>query len=269
MADLRGKNVLLTGCTGFIGSHVADVLIEAGANITGFVHYTGRNDVGLLDSTVANHVRFTAFKGDLLDEDAVEKAVAHQDIVLHLGALISIPFSYENPNLTTQVNVIGTLNVLQACLKHKATIQRIVVTSTSEVYGSADILPITENHPLKAQSPYSASKIAADAIARSFYCSYELPVIIARPFNSFGPRQSDRAIIPTIISQALSGKESIEVGSLHPKRDFVFATDIADAFVRCATAPDELNGETVHFGTGKSYSVQDIIDRVQIGRAHV
>lgn len=261
MEKMNGKKILITGCSGFIGSHVVDAFLDAGAEVFGFIHYNGHNDTGLLDSIVLNHIRFHPIKGDILDENAVDKAVEGMDAVVHMAAIISIPFSYENPNLTSQVNVMGTLNVLNACLKHK--IKRLVVTSTSEVYGSSDNLPITEEHPLKPQSPYSASKIGADALAKSFYCSYGLPVIILRPFNCYGPRQSDRAIIPTVISQALSNKESIEVGALHTKRDFVFATDAARAFVLAASVNEELNGQTVHFGTGKSYSVLEMVDIVR------
>jgi len=251
--------VLLTGAGGFIGSHVLDALLAHDFEVRAFFHYNGRNESGMVSETVLR--KCTPIYGDLMDESAVNKAVEGMDAVMHMGAIISIPFSYDNPVLTTQVNVTGTLNILQACRQHK--VKRVVVTSTSEVYGSADPLPITELHPLRPQSPYSASKVGADALAWAFYCSYGLPVIILRPFNTFGPRQSDRAIIPTIICQALSSKDCIEVGALHPKRDFVYAEDTADAFLKAVIAPNEVNGETIHIGTNKSYSVQGIITIVQ------
>lgn len=256
---LEGKKVLITGAAGFIGSHTVDAFLNSKAHVRALLHYNGHNDNGLLSPDVLQKV--DPIYGDLLDETAVDKAVEGMDFVIHLGAIISIPFSYENPGLTTQVNVNGTLTVLQACLKHK--IKRVIVTSTSEVYGTADTLPILETHPRKPQSPYSASKIGADALTRSFYCSYGLPVVTARLFNQFGPRQSDRAVIPTIICQALSTKDTIDIGTLDTKRDFVYVTDGANAFIKCAEAGDEVNGETFHFGTGKSYSVQEIIDIVQ------
>lgn len=258
---MKNQKILITGAGGFIGSHVVRAFLNAGAEVYGLVHYNGRNDPGLLDSVILNHIRFHLLRGDLLDNDMIDDIVCGKDVVAHLGAIISIPFSYDNPGLTTQVNVLGTLNILQSCLRHK--VKKVIVTSTSEVYGSADNLPITEQHPLKPQSPYAASKVAADALARSFYCSFGLPVVIVRSFNCFGPFQSDRAIIPTIVSQALSGKDEIEVGALHPKRDFTYVEDTARAFLLAAVSDSKLDGETVHFGTGKSYSVREIIDMVQ------
>lgn len=258
MNSLKGKKVLLTGAGGFIGSHVADQLVEIGADVRALFHYNGRHDTGLM--TAPTLTRVEPYFGNLLDEDAVTKAVKGCEYVIHIAASISIPYSYQHPREVFDVNATGTLNVLQACLSEG--VKRVVTTSTSEVYGSADIIPITETNPLKPQSPYAASKVAADALARSFYTSFGLPIVIARPFNTYGPRQSDRAIIPTIIKQAI-WRDKIVVGALHPLRDFVFVTDSAKAFIDCALAGEEVNGEVIHFGTNESWSVQQVIDIVQ------
>lgn len=257
MSDLKGKKVLLTGAGGFIGSHVADLLVKKGAAVRAFFHYNGRRDAGLINPATLAEVE--PYFGNLLDEDAVQKAVKDCDCVIHVAASISIPYSYQRPREVYDVNSTGTMHVLQACLKEG--VGRVVTTSTSEVYGSASNLPITEDHPLKPQSPYAGSKVAADAMARSYFCSFGLPVVIARPFNTYGPRQSDRAIIPTIIKQAI-WRDKIVVGALHPKRDFVFVEDTALGFLACAEADDKVNGEVVQFATGRSWSVQDIINVV-------
>ena len=255
---IKNKKVLLTGGGGFIGSHLADLLIREGADLRVFFKYNGRQDTGLINTeTLANA---EPVFGDITDYDAVEKAVDGCNTVLHLAASISIPYSYENPQEVFDANATGTMNVLQACRKHD--VERVVVTSTSEVYGSADIIPITEENPLKPQSPYAASKVAADAMARSFYCSYCLPVIIARPYNAMGPRQSSRAIIPTVIQQAL-WRDKIVVGALHTKRDFVYAEDLAAAFLACCEADRSVEGETIQFATNQAWSVQEVIDMVQ------
>lgn len=255
--NVKGKKVLLTGGGGFIGSHLADLLVKEDADLRVFFKYNGRRDSGLIQpETLANA---EPVFGDITDYDAVEKAVDGCDVIFHLAASISIPYSYEHPQEVFDANATGTMNILQAALKHD--VERVVVTSTSEVYGSADILPITEGNPLKPQSPYAASKVAADAMARSFYCSYGLPVVIGRPFNAMGPRQSDRAIIPTIIKQAL-WRDKIVVGALHPKRDFVYVEDLARAFLACGQADRSVEGETIQFATNQAYSVQEVITLV-------
>ena len=261
MFALKGKNVLVTGAGGFIGSKLCEMLIEGEAKVHGFFHYSGKHDTGLIHAGALSCM--TLHFGNLADTDSVEKAVkdSNADIVIHLGASISIPYSYQNPRDVMLANVVGTLNILQACQKQK--VSRLVVTSSSEVYGSADIIPITEENPFKPQSPYSASKVSGDAIARSFYCSFDLPVVILRPFNTFGPRQSDRAVIPNVIKQAL-WSDTIQVGALHTKRDFVFVDDTARAFMLAADPENYvINGESIHFGTNEAYSVQEMIDKVQ------
>ncbi len=253
----KGK-VLLTGAGGFIGSHVADQLVERGYDVRAFFHYNGRYDTGVITPTTLSKVESTF--GDLTDENTVSEVVKGCDSVIHIGALISVPYSYEQPRATVNVNVLGTLNILQACLEHQTT--RVVTTSSSEVYGSADPTPILETHPMKPQSPYAASKVAADAIAKSYFHSFGLPVVVLRPFNTFGPRQSDRALIPNVIKQSL-WRDKIEVGSLHPKRDYVYVTDTARAFIAAMEAPKEANGQVVHCGTSVSWSVQEIIEVIQ------
>ena len=210
----ENKRVLVTGASGFIGSHVVERLVQLGAKVRAFVHYNSRNDWGLLEllqKETLEHVE--VFPGDLTDAALVYKAVASCQVVFHLGALIAIPYSYQAPQQFIDTNVKGTLNILQACLEEQ--IEKMIHTSTSETYGSALYTPIDEEHPLQAQSPYAASKIAADKLVESFHCSFDLPVAIIRPFNTYGPYQSARAVIPTIISQALSDDDSINLGSLH------------------------------------------------------
>ena len=225
----------------------------------GFVRYNSRDDRGALawlDREVAAEVE--VILGDLRDAESVLAALKGVDLVFHLGAQIAIPYSYVNPRDFVETNVIGTLNVAQAALASSA--ERVVHTSTSEVYGTAQFVPITENHPLEAQSPYSASKIGADKLMDSFHRSYELPVTVLRPFNTYGPFQSARAVIPTIVTQALSG-ETLKLGSLEPRRDLTFVSDTAQGFVAAAQAPDAL-GKTLQLGTGSDVSVREIVDRV-------
>ena len=255
---MKGKKVLLTGGGGFIGSHVADLLVKEGADLRVLFKYNGRRDTGLIQPATLASVE--PVFGDITDYDAVEKAIDGCDVVVHLAASISIPYSYEHPQEVFDANATGTMNVLQAC--RKKDVKRVVVTSTSEVYGSADIIPITEDNPLKPQSPYAASKVAADAMARSFFCSYGLPVVIARCFNAMGPRQSNRAVIPTVIQQAL-WRDKIVVGALHTKRDFVYVEDLAVAFLACCKAGRSVEGETIQFATNQAWSVQKVIDIVQ------
>ena len=251
----HGKKVLVTGAGGFIGSHVTECLVHAGAQVRAFVHYNSRNDWGMLEllqEELLEHIE--VFPGDLTDALLVNKAVAGCQVVLHLGALIAIPYSYQATRQFVDTNVVGTLNVLQACLE--ARVEKVVHTSTSETYGSACYSPMDEEHPLQGQSPYAASKIAADKLAESFYCSFGLPVAIIRPFNTFGPRQSARAIIPTIISQALTG-HTIKLGLLTPVRDFTFVVDTGLAFMKVAEAEASI-GQVFNVGTGRGVTIEDL-----------
>lgn len=262
---LKGKNVLVTGAGGFIGSHLVEALVGCGADVRAFVRYNSRGDGGLLrelDGSVLRNVEVIA--GDLRDEDAVRKAVKGCQIVFHLGALISIPYSYYHPMEVASTNITGTLNVLQACRDLGA--ERIVHTSTSEVYGTARITPINEEHPLQGQSPYSASKIGADKLAESYYCAFNLPVITVRPFNTYGPRQSARAVIPTIITQALV-QDVVNLGNLNTTRDFTFVTDTVSGFLQAAVSNEGL-GETFNLGTGREIRIGDLAEKVinMVGR---
>lgn len=225
--DLRGKKILVTGSEGFIGSHLVERLLGEGCEIRAFVYYNSFNSWGWLDSFSAEMLKkMEIFTGDIRDPNGVRKAMEGIDIVFHLAALIGIPFSYHSPDAYVDTNVKGTLNILQAAREFKT--ERILVTSTSEVYGTARHIPIDEAHPKQAQSPYSATKIAADSISESFYRSFDLPVVVVRPFNTYGPRQSARAIIPTVVTQLLSGKKEIELGDLHPTRDLVYVKDTVE-----------------------------------------
>jgi NAD dependent epimerase/dehydratase len=259
MASLSGRSVVVTGAGGFIGGHLVEMLVAQGASVTALVRYNSRNERGTLDwiaPDVAAEVKVVA--GELRDSESVNRAVAGAEVVLHLGAQIAIPYSYVNPRDFFEVNVLGTLNVAQACLA--AGVQRIVHTSTSEVYGSAQQVPITESHPLEPQSPYAASKLAADKLMDAWHRSFELPVVVLRPFNTYGPRQSARAIIPTIISQALAG-DTLRLGSLHPRRDLTFVRDTAAGMLAAASAPDAV-GQTIQLGTGHAVSVGEIVTLV-------
>lgn len=253
------KKALVTGAGGFIGSHLVEQLTVLGATVRAFVRYNSRSDWGLLEllpKDKRNEVE--VIMGDLRDGDAVRFAARDVDIIFHLGALIAIPYSYVHPRETIETNIMGTLNVLTRA--RETGVEKIVHTSTSEVYGSAQYLPIDEKHPLQGQSPYSASKIGADMIAESFCRSFELPVAIIRPFNTFGPRQSARAVIPTIISQALT-KEQILMGSLHPTRDFTYIDDIVEAFIKVAESPNS-TGEVINIGSNFEISIGDIAKKV-------
>lgn len=249
---LSGKKVLVTGAGGFIGSHVVEALVAAGATTTAMVRYNSGSLIGnlaFLDAKSRAAVRVVS--GTIEDSDFVYQTIKGQDIVLHLAALIAIPYSYEAPRTYVRTNVEGTLNVLEAARRYD--IARVVQTSTSEVYGTAVRTPIDENHPLQGQSPYSASKIAADKLAESYCRSFGTPVVTLRPFNTFGPRQSARAFIPTIISQALD-REEVRLGSLTPERDMTFVRDTVDGFLAAATTPG-IEGMTINLGTGTTYSV--------------
>jgi NAD dependent epimerase/dehydratase len=254
-----GRKVLVTGAAGFIGSHLVESLARDGAEVRAFVRYNSRNDYGWLeqlDDALSDEVEI--FRGDLTNPEAVSNAVRDCDTIFHLGALIPIPYSYQHPREFVAANVAGTLNVLEACRREP--VRRIVHTSTSEVYGTALRVPIDEEHPLNAQSPYAATKIGADQLALSFRRSFETPVVVARPFNTFGPRQSARAVIPTLITQALA-LESVELGSTHPTRDFLYVEDLARGFRRCAEA-DGVAGEVINLGTGTEISIADLAETV-------
>ena len=253
----KGKKVLVTGAGGFIPSHLVDTLLDVGAEVRGFVRYNSRGDAGFL-KRVQSCAQMTIVAGDLRDYDAVDQAVRGMDIVFHLGALISIPYSYYHPVEVVETNVNGTLNVLMACRKH--CVERVVHTSTSEVYGTAITVPINERHPLQGQSPYSASKIGADKIAESFFCAYSVPVVTVRPFNTYGPRQSSRAVIPTIISQALR-RDVIRLGNLEAKRDFTYVADTVRGFMLAAEAEGVL-GEVFNLGTGAEVTIGQLADLI-------
>ena len=254
--DLRDKKVLVTGADGFIGSHLVERLQAEGSRVRAFTCYNSFNSWGWLDTLSREQLcQVEVLCGDVRDAGCVETAVRGCEVVMHLAALIAIPFSYVAPEAYVDTNVKGTLNVLQAA--RKAAVARLVVTSTSEVYGTAQYVPIDEKHPFQGQSPYSATKIGADRLAEAFYRSFATPVIIARPFNTYGPRQSARAVIPTIITQLLSGSPEIRLGNLHPTRDLVFVKDTVEALV-ALTACDAAVGEEINIATGQEISVRDL-----------
>jgi len=257
--DYTGKTVLLTGASGFIGSHLAEELVTCGAKLRAFLHYNSRGDEGNL-KYLASEIRreIDVVYGDLTDPDAVKKAVRGTSHVFHLGALIAIPYSYVHPFSFVQVNINGTANILNACLEVGS--ERLVTTSTSEVYGTAVTTPMDENHRLHPQSPYAASKAAADHLAESYARSFGLPVVIVRPFNTFGPRQSTRAVIPTILMQVLR-QGSVEIGATTPTRDFNFVKDIAHGFALAGDTADII-GEVFNLGTGLEHSVAEVIETV-------
>jgi NAD dependent epimerase/dehydratase len=254
----KACRILITGAGGFVGSHLTELLLREGHQIRALARYNGRGDIGHLRHIPQSLCGSLEVRlGDITDPFLIRELVVGCDIVLHLAALIGIPYSYIAPSSYLATNAGGTLNVLEAC--RQAKIPRIVVTSTSEVYGTALYTPIDENHPLQGQSPYSASKIAADKLAESYYRSFDLPVVTLRPFNTYGPRQSARAIIPTVLAQAFRGAKKIELGNLAPQRDLTFVTDTARAFVLAATAKG-IEGETIHFGQGSAISVRELAE---------
>ncbi|MEO1040300.1 MAG: SDR family NAD(P)-dependent oxidoreductase [Pseudomonadota bacterium] len=254
MGRFTGKKVLVTGAAGFIGSHLTEALVREGADVRAFYHYNALDQRGWLDqSDVKSELEY--FSGDIGDANAVREAVRDRDIVFHLAALIGIPYSYYAPASYVRTNINGTLNVVQAAREFD--IERVLHTSTSEVYGTALTAPITEEHPLQGQSPYSASKIGADKIAESYYLSFGTPVIVCRPFNTFGPRQSARAVIPTIITQALAGRD-IKLGALHPTRDLNYVANTAEGFMAAALGSEKALGESINFGFGEEISIGDL-----------
>jgi dTDP-glucose 4,6-dehydratase len=248
--------VLVTGAGGFIGSHLVELLLREGYQVRALARYNGRGDFGHLSKVPeVLRLKLEVKLGDVTDPFLLRSLVMDCDIVMHLAALIGIPYSYLAPASYVATNISGTLNVLEAC-RHANT-PRVIVTSTSEVYGTAIYTPINEEHPLQGQSPYSASKIAADKLAESFFRSFDLPVVTLRPFNTYGPRQSARAIIPTVFAQALSGHSEIKIGNLSAERDLTFVSDTARAFLLAATAKG-IEGQTIHFGQGSAVSVGDL-----------
>lgn len=255
----HNKKVLVTGAGGFIGSHLVEKLVEKGAQARAFVRYNSRADVGFLKMAGPEiRSRIEIIGGDLRDEYAVKKAVEGCQVVLHLGALISIPYSYHHPVEVAQTNLTGTLNVLMAC--REAGVERLVHTSTSEVYGTARQTPISESHPLQGQSPYSASKIGADKLAESFYCAFGLPVVTLRPFNTYGPRQSARAVIPAVITQALT-QSVIKLGNVNTTRDFTYVQDTVNGFLLAAQAQG-VEGKTINLGTGSEIRIADLVKKI-------
>lgn len=257
--EWQGKKVIVTGAGGFIGSQLVEALLAEGARVRAFVRYNSRGDPGLLRMCPPElSERLEIIPGDLRDADAVHAALRDCEVVFHLGALISIPYSYRHPAEVAEVNFMGTLNVLMACRDLK--IPRLVHTSTSEVYGTARRAPIDEDHPLQGQSPYSASKIGADKLAESFYCAYNLPVVTVRPFNTFGPRQSARAVIPTVITQALA-TSAIHLGNLDTTRDFTFVSDTVAGFM-AAAATVGVEGGVFNLGTGQEIRIGDVANRI-------
>jgi NAD dependent epimerase/dehydratase len=256
---VEGKRILVTGAAGFIGSHLVEELLERGAIVRALVHYNAASSVGnLAYLRTAQQWPLDIVAGNIEDSDFVLRAVEGMDIVLHLAALIGIPYSYVAPRSYVRTNVEGTLNILEAVRRLGA--RRVVHTSTSEVYGTARREPMDENHPLQGQSPYAASKIGADKLAESYYLSFGTPVVTLRPFNTFGPRQSARAVIPTIITQALERQE-ITLGSLDPQRDLTYVGDTVDGFIRAAIRRG-IEGETINLGTGETHSIGAIAARI-------
>jgi NAD dependent epimerase/dehydratase len=254
--SVQGRSVLVTGAGGFIGGHLVERLVRDGARVRALVRYNSRNERGTLDWQPPETMRdVEVVLGDLRDVESVDRAVDGAEIVFHLGAQIAIPYSYVNPRDFFETNVLGTLNVAQAALARD--VGRVVHTSTSEVYGTARQIPITEDHPLEPQSPYAASKLGADKLMDSYHRSFKLPVTVVRPFNTFGPHQSARAVIPTIVSQALEG-DVLRLGSLEPRRDLTYVADTVDGFVRAATSPAAV-GRTVQLGTERDVSIGDVV----------
>lgn len=258
--NLKGKKVVITGADGFIGSHLTEQLVELGANVTALAQYNSFNSWGWLDTldkNVLNNINVVT--GDIREYDNMKRLIKGNDVVFHLAALIAIPYSYLSPMAYVRTNVEGTTNVLEACREYD--IEKVIHTSTSETYGTALYVPIDEKHPMQGQSPYSASKIAADKMAESYYRSFNIPVATIRPFNTYGPRQSARAVIPTIISQILAGKKEIELGSLTPTRDFNYVKDTANAFIKIAES-DKTVGEVINAGSNHEISIGDLVEKI-------
>lgn len=254
------SKVLVTGADGFIGSHLTEELVRSGKKVRAFAYYNSFNNWGWLDSLPKDILKeIEVFTGDIRDPNGVRKAMEGIDDVYHLAALIAIPFSYHSPDSYVDTNIKGTLNVLQAAKDFNS--KRVLVTSTSEVYGTAQYVPIDEKHPFQGQSPYSATKIGSDRIAESFYRSFDMPITIVRPFNTYGPRQSARAVIPTIITQLLAGNEEIKLGSLSPTRDFNYVKDTANGFITIAKSNNTI-GEEINIATQNEISIGELAEEM-------
>ena len=257
--EWKNKKVLVTGATGFIGSHLVETLVNTGAQVRAFAQYNSQSNTGLLEILPENiRKEVEIVWGDVKEMESVKKACDGRAVIFHLASLVGIPYSYLHPQEVVMTNTIGTLNVLICARENEA--EKTVITSTSEVYGTAKYVPIDENHPLQGQSPYSASKIAADKLAESFFCTYNLPVAICRPFNTYGPRQSMRAVIPTIITQALT-KNEIHLGSVTPTRDLNYVLDTVAGFIRIAESPRSV-GEVINIGAGFEISIGDLAAKI-------
>lgn len=257
---MQGRKVLVTGAGGFIGSHLVEALVRRGADVQALVHYNAIGSSGnlaFLPDEVLAKVRVV--KGDLIDAEFLKRIIADRDYVFHLGALIAIPHSYKAPRSFVETNVVGTFNILEGVRANGKA--RLIHTSTSEVYGSARYVPIDEAHPLQAQSPYAASKIGADKLVESYHASFDVDCVTVRPFNTYGPRQSPRAVIPTVIGQALAGRPAIRLGALTPVRDMTFVLDTVDGFIRAAETPG-LEGGVFNLGTGEGESIKAIAERI-------
>lgn len=264
----KGRKVVVTGAAGFIGSHLVEELVGVGAKVTALVHYNARTDFGhlrLLDPRILAQIEVVS--GDIRDSFLVRSVVRGKAVVFHLAALIGIPYSYVAPQSYVDTNVMGTLNVLQACVAEGA--ERLVHTSTSEVYGTARYVPIDEHHPLQGQSPYAATKIGADKLIESFYLSFDTPVVTIRPFNTYGPRQSARAVIPSILSQIATGQAVLRLGSLNPVRDFTYVKDTARGFVAIAESSDTV-GQVINIGSGQGITIRALVDACcEVANRHV
>jgi NAD dependent epimerase/dehydratase len=251
-----GRRVLVTGADGFIGSHLTEALARAGANVRAFCLYNSSGWLGWLENSDVRDALDIRL-GDIRDGRFVDRACKDVEVVFHLAALIAIPYSYMAPESFIDTNVRGTLHVLEAVRRNGC--RRLVHTSTSEVYGTPDSLPIAETHPLRGQSPYSASKIAADKLSEAYYCSFDVPVVMLRPFNTFGPRQSARAVVPTILSQLLSGRVVVRLGSVEPRRDLTYVSDVVDGFLAAGSVPG-IEGRVIQLGTGRAVSILDLFE---------
>jgi NAD dependent epimerase/dehydratase len=256
--NIAGKQVFVTGADGFIGSHLVELLVKEGANVRALVYYNSWNEIGWLKDipkSVIDNIEIV--RGDIRDPEFIRHSIKGIEYVFHLSSLIAIPYSYYAPRSYVDTNITGAMNVLNAC-RDSDTLIRLVHVSTSEVYGSAQVVPISEDHPLVGQSPYSASKIGADKMAESYYLSFELPVVTARPFNTFGPRQTARAVIPTIASQLIAGKTELHLGSLTPTRDFNYVTDTANGMLALGLSPST-EGKVVNIGSGEEWSIGETV----------
>jgi len=258
--DLTNKKILVTGADGFIGSHLVEKLVEMGCAVKAFVYYNSFNSWGWIDTLPEDIInKVEIFQGDIRDPFGVKKSMEGCDIVFHLASLIAIPYSYHSPHSYVDTNISGTLNVVQAARELRVT--KVIHTSTSETYGTAQYVPIDEDHPLQGQSPYSATKIAADQIAMSYYLSFDTPVSVIRPFNTYGPRQSARAVIPSVIIQILNGKKIIELGNMRPTRDFNYVGDTIQGFIKIAES-DLSIGEVINIGAGFELSIGDLVQKI-------